>query len=233
MEQIKKSRSNKKSSKFGRLHLCNLSMVRAKGFEPPTFGTGNRRSIQLSYARIRGIIIDVMRSDKEELRAQLKQTRQQMPEGTVDMLSKRITDQVIDLVDWDQVLSMHIYQPIKQFREVNTEALMEYIRSRYPGIAIASWEKADKTHTAHWLTDGRRVPKGFRYDLIIVPLLGFNDQGHRLGFGGGFYDRFLKDQKQAQTIGLGFASDTVQFEPEAHDVALDFIVTENNTYFRQ
>ena len=44
--------ANKKRLKYASTSICNYLLVRAKGFEPPTFGTGNQRSIQLSYARV-------------------------------------------------------------------------------------------------------------------------------------------------------------------------------------
>jgi hypothetical protein len=52
MQQMRNLDQNKKPLNNERLHICYSTMVRAKGFEPPTFGTGNQRSIQLSYARM-------------------------------------------------------------------------------------------------------------------------------------------------------------------------------------
>ena len=66
-------------------------------------------------------------------------------------------------------------------------------------------------------------------DVILVPLLGFDKRGTRLGYGGGYYDRTLaKLSKKPRLIGLAFAAqelDTVPREP--HDIPLDAIITEN------
>lgn len=65
-----------------------------------------------------------------------------------------------------------------------------------------------------------------RYDVIIVPLLGFTKNGYRLGRGGGWYDKFLKTQSHALKIGVGHEQALVDFEHEAHDIPMDVIVTE-------
>jgi 5-formyltetrahydrofolate cyclo-ligase len=66
-------------------------------------------------------------------------------------------------------------------------------------------------------------------DVILMPLLGFDAQGTRLGYGGGYYDRTLaKLTKKPRLIGLAFADQELDAIPrEAHDVPLDAIVTEN------
>ncbi len=65
------------------------------------------------------------------------------------------------------------------------------------------------------------------YDLIIVPLIAFDRACHRVGFGGGWYDRFLSTQPSAQKIGLAYEVqqvDTIPVEP--HDEPLDMVITE-------
>ncbi len=66
-------------------------------------------------------------------------------------------------------------------------------------------------------------------DLIIVPGLAFDLHGHRLGYGTGYYDRFLK-QTAATRIGVAFDVMTIDILPVAeHDVAMNTIVTESRT----
>lgn len=63
-------------------------------------------------------------------------------------------------------------------------------------------------------------------DCILVPLLAFDSGNHRLGYGKGFYDRFLA-QTSGTTIGVAFALQCVEYLPvEPHDRALDMVVTE-------
>ena len=71
---------------------------------------------------------------------------------------------------------------------------------------------------AHW-------PRA-RPGLLIVPLLAFDAQGHRLGYGGGFYDRTLALLK-VPAVGIAYAGQQVASLPHGpHDMALDMVVTE-------
>lgn len=64
-------------------------------------------------------------------------------------------------------------------------------------------------------------------DLILVPGLAFDKRGHRLGYGKGYYDRFLK-QTEAFKIGLAFTEHVLDELPiEPHDVPLDLIITDS------
>ncbi|HVT31912.1 MAG TPA: 5-formyltetrahydrofolate cyclo-ligase [Rhodanobacteraceae bacterium] len=80
-------------------------------------------------------------------------------------------------------------------------------------------------------TDASLAPDAL--DVVLVPLLGFDRRGHRLGFGGGYYDRsfaFLRDVERPAKpllVGIGYALQEVErVPPEDWDVPLDYIATE-------
>jgi len=73
----------------------------------------------------------------------------------------------------------------------------------------------------------------FQLDLVLVPLLGFDRRGHRLGYGGGYYDRsfaFLKDQDRPTEpllVGIAYAfQELASIDAEPWDVPLDYIATD-------
>jgi 5-formyltetrahydrofolate cyclo-ligase len=76
----------------------------------------------------------------------------------------------------------------------------------------------------------KKKPFNFRsIDLVVIPGLGFDERGYRLGYGGGVYDRILKKTPRAKHVGLFFSC---QFLPKLptgrHDKSMDAIVTERS-----
>jgi 5-formyltetrahydrofolate cyclo-ligase len=68
-------------------------------------------------------------------------------------------------------------------------------------------------------------------DVVFVPLLAFDKKGHRIGYGKGFYDRFLKQcAPEAQFVGLSFFAPENKIPSASHDIALDYCVTPTNIY---
>ncbi len=70
-------------------------------------------------------------------------------------------------------------------------------------------------------------------DIILVPLVGFDSDNFRLGYGGGFYDRYIEKMKNKiiKTIGLSFSFQKVTKLPiDKFDKKLDFIITEKNIF---
>lgn len=71
-------------------------------------------------------------------------------------------------------------------------------------------------------------------DIVLVPLVGFDGQGYRLGYGGGYYDRTLAAlPAKPETIGVGFELGRLaSVHPQPHDIPLDAIVTERGIWSR-
>ena len=74
-----------------------------------------------------------------------------------------------------------------------------------------------------------------RWNAVLVPGLAFSESGYRIGYGQGFYDRFLSQVSRTnlRVLGVGFSEQLVEFQPEEHDVRLDglMIASESATLF--
>jgi len=69
-------------------------------------------------------------------------------------------------------------------------------------------------------------------DALIMPMLGFDQQGYRLGYGGGYFDRTLAALKP-RPLAIGVAFEILRLDsvhPQPHDIAMDFVVTEAGVY---
>ncbi len=71
--------------------------------------------------------------------------------------------------------------------------------------------------------------KGYA-DITVVPLLAVNSSGQRIGYGKGFYDRYLKDSPTLK-VGLGYFFQMREFAAEARDVPLDLFICERGIYY--
>ncbi|WP_223464775.1 5-formyltetrahydrofolate cyclo-ligase [Massilia soli] len=67
-----------------------------------------------------------------------------------------------------------------------------------------------------------------RPQTLMIPCLGFNRHGYRLGYGGGYYDRTLAPHPRPLTLGIAYALAAASFADDPHDVALDLIITEQS-----
>jgi len=87
---------------------------------------------------------------------------------------------------------------------------------------------------AHGIAVPKRDTAQLTPNLLLVPLLAFDDRGYRLGYGGGYYDRTLEALRAAGpviTAGLAFEAQMVKKLPvQRHDQRLDWIVTEKRAY---
>ncbi len=183
---------------------------------------------------------------KSELRIAYKQHRKSLSEDSIEDLSLKIANHLLTLPIWDKSY-YHIFLPIVEQKEVNTEYILNILSGKDKHIVISKSDFSKLELTHYLLTDSTtiktnewNIPEPIDgipidtklIDVVFVPLLAFNEQGHRVGYGKGFYDRFLSQcQPETLKIGLSFFEAESNIEDiSSDDIALDYCVTPEKTY---
>ena len=167
---------------------------------------------------------------KAELRSHLKQLRQNMPAAERLTLSQKICRR-LETLDWADIRLLHCFEPIAELNEVDITDFISDIQESHPKIKIYTSRSIDSVWKIVSWQNHETTPT-LKFDAVIVPMLGFDSRLHRIGYGGGYYDKFLATQPQARQIGVCFELGKVQRVPEEpHDVALDTIFTESDVYY--
>ena len=168
--------------------------------------------------------------NKTELRSHLKQLRQNMADTKRQTLSQQICRRLATM-DYSGVHNLHCFETITELNEVDITGFISDIQERYPKIQLYTSRRINNAWKIVSWQDHNEV-QAPHFDAVIVPMLGFDTSLHRIGYGGGYYDRFLAAQPQARKIGVCFESDKLEHIPaEPHDVSLDTIITESQSYF--
>lgn len=169
-----------------------------------------------------------MNPAKTELRRQLRQNRLSISEAEHTLKSRAITERLKTIIDWSAVKTVHYFEPIHDLLEVDISSLVTMLEDDYPNVQLF----APRLIGGGWqMISIKDKPVPDKLNVIIVPMLGFDKQLHRVGYGGGYYDRFLAGQPDAKKIGACFENGKVDLiKTDSHDVRLDAIVTEKTVY---
>jgi 5-formyltetrahydrofolate cyclo-ligase len=185
---------------------------------------------------------------KKVLRKQIKADRAAMTPEEVATKSKAIYERWRNRFSLKRIGFFHVFQSMQDRSEVDTRELTQFVWERHPQVhlvvPVVDYINKRLRHalvhdTATMVKDRFGIPQPplpvdfvhpVQIDMVMVPLLAYDLQGNRLGYGAGHYDQFLALTRPACIkIGLCFQSGQLP-EPlpvEAHDVPLDFVVTEN------
>ena len=178
---------------------------------------------------------------KPDLKRSLRSERVQMSERVVREKSLRIYHRLIDMPAYQLARCIACYVSIKN--EVDTKTVIQKAidSGKQVGVPVTREDGDMDFQAIEGLNDLRSVHYGLRepvpdlqkvllphtIDLILIPGIAFDRRGHRIGSGGGYYDRFLA-RTEAVRIGLSYAFQIVDRVPaEPHDVKMDLIITEN------
>lgn len=162
---------------------------------------------------------------KPELRKLYLQKRKELNEAEYLALNHRLTEIFFTSIDLSFINVLHTFLPVVEKREPDTWLIIDRIRREFPHVRLSIprinietdqlenfyFEGLHQLKKNNWgifePTQGIPTPPE-KIDMVLVPLLAFDKQGNRVGYGKGYYDRFLKKLKPS-TLKLGISL----FEP--------------------
>lgn len=188
--------------------------------------------------------IEKLSLKKSLIRKKYLTLRQALSEQDIRQRSKKIAEQFFDFLASHPCRCIHLFLPIQSKKEVDTWQIVQYLWRDFPEILTAvSKTDFEAKQLQHFIINPDTVlstnawgipePKSAQVcevtqiDMVLVPLLAVDKQGHRVGYGKGFYDRFLAGcSKNVLTVGLSLFEVIPEIEDtEAHDIPLEYALT--------
>lgn len=179
-------------------------------------------------------------SSKEALRQTLRQKREEISPEQYAAHSREITTYLLEMLrPFETILVYSSKSP-----EVDTQPLIASLLGEGKNIIVPIIQREDCSLRLSYIrTADVLVPSTFNVpepigneipadpaeiEVALIPLLGFDDAGNRIGYGAGYYDRFLSKHTHFPTVGVAFAVQKCDHIPhEATDQTLDAVVTES------
>ncbi|MDO4870323.1 MAG: 5-formyltetrahydrofolate cyclo-ligase [Bacillota bacterium] len=190
-----------------------------------------------------------MESTKKEIRKAILAERRALDEETVALASQVICRKVLEIDAYEEADNICLYMPIRN--EVDAmllaDAAAEDGKKVWLPKVITKGEKGEAGVMRFNAYEGEEHMITGAYDIresdsevfleptdktvIIMPGAVFTPWRDRIGYGGGYYDRFLEEYPQCKTIALAFDLQIVDEIPvEGHDMKPDYVVSETSIY---
>ena len=174
--------------------------------------------------------------DKKELRSRIRAQKRAMSEAEIAQKSERLGQLFAASSLYRQAKTIYGYLPYNQ--EVRTVPMLE--RALRDGKRVAVPKVVGEEMIFIYLDDLNAVEKGYAgipepiangpveddpHALVLMPGLAFDPQGHRIGYGGGFYDRFLAAQPEHPTLALCYDFQLLpHLETDSFDIPVDCVL---------
>ena len=179
---------------------------------------------------------------KDNVRDHLNEILNRQSDREVHKSSFRACQHVCELEEFKQATTVMLYLAMDKEMDTSQAILQALQQDKTVLVPIVQWQERKLTPVAIDTLNcpmeitryGLRNPTSTEtvplseIELIITPGLGFDDQGNRIGRGGGFYDRFLEDEAlQAKRCGFGFECQIIERIPmDEHDKKMHLLVTD-------
>ncbi len=183
---------------------------------------------------------------KKEVRKKYKELRKLLSQEEIEAKSLAIANRLLQLNIWDKTY-YHLFLTIEEQKEIDTEFILQILAGKDKEIVVSKSDFATLGMTHYLLTDNTKFRKNeynipepidglevptTKIDVVFVPLLAFDLNGNRVGYGKGFYDIFLSDCKpETLKIGLSFfEEESIIDDISDNDIRLDYAVTPEKIY---
>lgn len=174
--------------------------------------------------------------DKKTLRSQIRQQKRAMTEEEICLRSEKLAEKFLASEAYRNAETIYGYLPYNQ--EVRTTPMLE--QALRDGKRVAVPKVYGDEMKFIYLEDLSQVEKGYanipepiadgpvaedKTALVLMPGMAFDPQGHRIGYGGGFYDKFLAAEPEHPTLALCYAFQLLPaLDTEEHDIPVDHVI---------
>ena len=176
------------------------------------------------------------KEQKKQLRDRIRMHKRAMTAEEIESRSKALGELFRASEAYQNAKSIYGYLPYNQ--EVRTTPMLA--QAQVDGKRVAVPKVFGDSMRFIWLDDLEKVEKGYSgipepledgpvaddsTALVLMPGLAFDAQGHRLGYGGGFYDKFLEQEPDHPTLALCYEFQMLpHLDTEAHDIPVDSVL---------
>lgn len=183
---------------------------------------------------------------KKELRKHYKELRNRLTNELIEAKILAIANRLLQLDIWDKIY-YHLFLSIEEQKEIDTEFILQILAGKDKEIVVSKSDFDTLEMTHFLLTDNTKFKKNeynipepvdglevpvTKIDVVFVPLLAFDVKGNRVGYGKGFYDKFLSNCKpETIKIGVSFFEAEEKIEDVSeNDIRLNYCVTPEKIY---
>jgi 5-formyltetrahydrofolate cyclo-ligase len=185
-----------------------------------------------------------IRSWRKRMRDDLLQRRTALAADTRRALGERACTQLLQAVDLKAYNVLGFCWPIrgefdlrgiaKQHLASGGQLALPVVVEKSAPLEFWSWHPGMPMQTGIWNIPIPKARVVLIPNVVIAPLVGFDESGFRLGYGGGYFDRTLAAAyPRPYAVGLGYEDSALRtIYPQSHDIPMDLIVTEGSIHRR-
>ena len=181
---------------------------------------------------------------KGELRKIYLEKRLSLTEEEYRLFNEQLCKNFFSNIDLSDIHLLHTFLPIEKTKEPDTWLIIRKLKKDFPHVRVCIpkinnqtsmldnfyFDGEDQLEKNTWgipePKQGIPVPTE-KIDAVLIPMLAFDKQGNRIGYGRGFYDKFLATcREDCKKIGLSFFPAIEGTVPSAHyDIPVDYVIT--------